>query len=198
MHLLALHRKSRLVKQEYQLQVRFQQFLKQHQANQELMPATVQNQHFKFMALSLRKQWLFATELVLVLLAQDRSFQISGKIRRSVSKLYSKNQIKQMINLSSSNWDKLDLLDAYPNLIIDQSFIQASCLALMKIIFNNFHNGLALPFLLQRYHNYLAYPSIIDQFWLRVSLSDISIASKQLLSYRLPAWKNMLLSNEVN
>jgi hypothetical protein len=185
MHLLALHRKLRSVKREYQLQIRFQQFFKLHHIDQPRWPEIIHNQHFKFIALSLRKQLLFATELVLLLLAQDSSFQISGKVRRSIEQLYSKNQIKQMVNFASSNWDKLKLLDDYPNLAIDQSFINASCIALMKIIFSNFHNGLALPYLLQRYHNYVSYPTVVDQFWRRVSLSDISIGSKHLLNYYL-------------
>lgn len=199
MNSLELQRRRRLSQQEYHLQTKFQRFLRKQQPKAEvtLVPSLINLPQFKFLALSLRKQHKFAIGLVLVLLARDKSFHISGKIQRAVGTIYSQALIKNMGAISFLNWDKLSILEQYPDLDINHKFVQNSCLALMKIIYTNFQNGLVLPYLLQRYHNFTNYSPTIDQFWLKFPLSEIDTASQQLQRYLLPMWHNMLISSIV-
>jgi hypothetical protein len=183
-NILEFKRQLLFTQRQYQLQRHFQ-------LSHAIIPSQLfQDHRFKFSALHLKKQSLFATHLVLFLLARDKAFHISGKVQRSIRVIYSDSLLQTITEQAAIAWDKLDVISNFPELAINQEFIHASKIALLKIIYADCYSGKVLTYLLKRYHlqNY-HYEPIIDQFWLKFTVDEINLACQQILSYLFCSFK---------
>lgn len=184
MNLLSFKRQLQFTQRQHRLQ----SMLKATYPN--LPSAFFQEQQFKFSALSLRKQNLFAKHLILSLLARDKIFHISGKMQRALRAIYSVDLLKTIAAHPTLAWDKLDVLSTFTAMTIDHDFINASKIALLKIMYADFYAGDMLAFLLTRYHlRRYQYASIIDSFWLQFSVAEIQFAAAQVMGYLFCSFK---------
>jgi len=192
MRSIEFQRQLRFLRQEYKLQATLYDLAQCQLQQLEFKPELIQDQRFRFLAISFRKQLRFADSLVVFLLARDKTFQISGKIQRTLVSLYGQVFINGLTRLANNNWDKLDIIEKRLNLPIDRNFISSSRIALLKIIYAKFNQQFILPYLARRYHTYWNYALAIDAFWRAFPEAEIQFALEYLLNYQLPPTSKLL------
>lgn len=193
MNSLFVQRKLQFLRKEVRLRDLLQKFANYKNHTDIVNDAFFQQQLFKLLALSLPKQIALLDGIILAVLSRDKVFLISGKIQRELGKLFNREFLQAIYNFSAMNWDKLDLITNYPLLDFNQQFIIASRIALIKIIYANFANGLILHYLSLRYAHFMQANATIDDFWATVPANEIQTGIEQVSNYLLPVTKNVLL-----
>lgn len=194
MKFLEFSRSLRRTRQEHLFKLKLQKFISKCGYDYALTPDLTNDKLFKLAALSVRQQIVLANHLLVFLLTQDQAFMISGHVQRLFRQISNTRFIQAVMAITIQDSHKINIINLSYDFKFDLNYIYASRIALLKIIYESFAEGLILKYLLHRYRAYASYPAAIDQFWQQLPLDTILSSLDLTTAYSFSNTHRNLLS----